>query len=74
MSLAGGFAEAKLKGKDALLIGGAVLGGAILGGIVASNARPRYQEVYAEECWRERQIVGYKPSGRPIRRWVTVCE
>ncbi len=74
MTLSAGTAEAK--NRDALIIGGALLGGALLGGVIAANNQPRYAEddYVVRECWRERQLVGYRPSGRPVYRTVRVCE
>jgi hypothetical protein len=75
MTLSAGTAEAKVK-KEALVIGGAILGGAILNGLIIANSnasQPRYVEV-EQECWKEKRIVGYRASGRPIVRRVVVCE
>jgi hypothetical protein len=74
MTLSAGTAQAKVR-DEALVIGGAILGGAILNGLIVanSNAQPRYVEV-EQDCWKERRVVGYRASGRPIIRRVVVCE
>lgn len=73
MTLSAGTAEAKVK-KEALVIGGAILGGAILHGLISNaHSQPRYVEV-EQECWKERRVVGYRASGRPIIRRVVVCD
>ena len=50
--------------------GPALLGGLALGTALA--ARPAYG-FYGGGCHLERQVVGYRPSGRPVVRTVRVC-
>jgi hypothetical protein len=48
-------------------------GPALVGGLALGTAIGAGSYAYAGGCPLVRQVVGYRPSGRPIVRWVRSC-